>query len=156
MYVMNVEGANKKRILVDPLSSLDDWGPARRILYTDAEGHINTIKPDGSGKRLLSDEVGWAHSPSYSPDGSRIAFQHCRHSGCRFLVMKPDGSKRRLPGTTRPSDGPTWSPDGNRVLVPFFRIPEKRWDLKSYTTGGSSAWLTKMGGIREGAVWQAR
>ena len=155
LYVMKANGSNKERILAEALSSVDAGGPTRRILYTTADGHVGTIKPDGSAKRLLTTGDKWDHSPSYSPDGTRIAWQRCRRSHCRFLAIKPDGSKRRLSGTTRPSDGPTWSPDGSRVVVPFFRSAKKRWDLRLLMARGSS-WLTNRGGIREGAAWQAR
>lgn len=156
LYVMNADGSNKERILVDPLSSVDDWGPARRILFTTADGHIATIKPDGSRKRLLTSGDRWDHSPAYSPDGTRIAWQRCRRSDCRFFVMRPGGSTRRLSGITRPSAGPTWSPSADRLVVPFFRPARKRWDLRLLTVDGSSSWLTNRGGIRESAAWQAR
>jgi TolB protein len=156
LYVMKANGSDKKRILVDPLSSLDAWGPARRILYTTADGHVGTIKPDGSGNRILTGGDRWNHSPSYSPDGTQIAFQRCRRSDCRYFVMESDGSKRRISGSTRPSGGPTWSPNGNWIVVPFFRSGKKQWDLRLLTVDGSSRWLTKSGGIKESAAWQAR
>ena len=155
LYVMNANGSDKERILVGPLSSVDDWGPDRRILYTTADGHIGAINPNGSDNRLLTSGRRWNHSPSNSPDGTKIAFQRCRGSKCRVFLIQ-EGSKRRLSGTTRPSDGPTWSPDNQRIVAPFFRARKKQWDLKLLTTGGSSVWLTNSGGIREGAAWQSR
>jgi Tol biopolymer transport system component len=158
LYVMKADGSDKTRILVDPVTSVNVWGPAGRILYTTADGRIATIKPDGSSQRVLTT----GYWPSYSPDGSRIAFQRCPNStprDCRFFVMDADGSdERRISATTRPSGGPTWSPDGRRLVVPFFRPRKKQWDLRLLTTGGSSLWLTSRDGIRryDGAAWQAR
>ncbi|MQA99207.1 MAG: hypothetical protein GEU78_02765 [Actinobacteria bacterium] len=158
LYVMKADGSNKTRILVDPVTSVNDWGPARRILYTTADGRIATIRPDGSRRRVLTT----GYWPSYSPDGSRIAFQRCPNSTprkCRFFVMDADGSdKGRISATTRPSGGPTWSPNGRRLVVPFFRPRKKQWDLRLLTTGGSSLWLTRRGGISryDYAAWQAR
>ncbi|MGH2698675.1 MAG: TolB family protein [Actinomycetota bacterium] len=155
LYVMKASGSNKERILVGPLSSVDDWGLDGRILYTTADGHIGAINPNGSDNQLLTSGKRWNHSPSNSPDGTKIAFQSCRGSNCRFFLIQ-EGSKRKLSGITRPSDGPTWSPDGRRIVVPFYRATGKRWDLKLLETDGSSAWLTRRGGIREGAAWQSR
>ena len=157
LYVMGADGSDKRLILDDPVSSVDDWGPAHRILFTTADGHIGTVKPDGSRRRMLTRGRAWGHSPSYSPDGTRIAFQRCNRSDCRFVVMKRDGSdKHRISGATRPSDGPTWSPNGRRLVAPFFRPRKKQWDLKLLTLQGASTWLTHRGKIREGAAWQAR
>lgn len=156
LYVMDANGSNKDRILVSPLSGVDDWGPAHRILFTTAGGRIARIKPDGTEKQLFTGREKWNHSPSYSPDGTRFAFQRCSRSDCRFWMMRPHRSKRRISGTTRPSDGPTWSPDGASVLVPFFRRSMKQWDLRLLTMRGSSLWLTNDGGIREVGAWQSR
>lgn len=155
LYVMRANGFNKKRILAAPLSGVDDWGPDGRILYTTADGHIGAINPDGSDNQLLTSGKRWNHSPINSPDGTKISFQSCRGSSCGTFLIQ-EGFKRRLSGTTRPSDGPTWSPDGRRVVVPLFRSRMKRWDLKLLTFDGSSSWLTHSGGIREAAAWQSR
>jgi len=155
LYVMNANGSHKERILIDPLSGVDDWGPDGRILYTTADGHIGSINPNGSDNQLLTSGKRWNHSASNSPDGTKITFQGCRGSNCRTFLIQ-EGQVLGLSGTTRPSDGPTWSPDDEAVVVPFFRAHKKQWDLKLLTLDGSSVWLTESGGIREAAAWQSR
>jgi TolB protein len=155
LYVMKATGSNKKRILVDPLSGVNDWGPDGRILYTTADGHIGSINPIGTDNQLLTSGKRWNHSPSNSPDGTKISFQSCRGSSCRISLIQ-EGRVLRLSGITRPSDGPTWSPDDQRLVVPFFRARKKQWDLKLLTLDGASEWLTHSGGISEGAAWQSR
>jgi Tol biopolymer transport system component len=149
------DGSDKRRILAAPVSSVDDWNPAHRILFTTADGHIATIRPDGSRRRLLTSGRAWDHSPSYSLDGTRIAFQRCDRTDCRLVVMQGDGSdKHWIAGATRPSDGPTWSPNGRRLVANFFRPRKKQWDLRLLTLRRASTWLAHRGGIREGAAWQ--
>lgn len=76
-------------------------------------GDIWTIGADGTRARpLLRD----AYAPSWSPDGSRLAFVSRRSGDEEIYVARADGTavKRltRLPG---PDLGPAWSSDGRRL-----------------------------------------
>ena len=61
-------------------------------------------------------------SPSWSPDGGRIAFDSLRDGNGEIYVMNADGS-----GQTRLTDDPgfdgsaSWSPDGSRIAFQSFR-----------------------------------
>jgi Tol biopolymer transport system component len=54
------------------------WSPdGRRILFADGDGHLFTIRPDGSDRQLIPLQVAsrrYAGHPGYSPDGKRIVF----------------------------------------------------------------------------------
>jgi Tol biopolymer transport system component len=64
--------------------------------------------PAGGGPaRRLTD--GWARNPSFSPGGSRIAYE-CRGSIC---VVAADGSRRRR--LARFGSSPAWSPNGRWI-----------------------------------------
>src|SRR6188508_387922 len=55
-------------------------------------------------------------SPSWSPDGRRIAFYSDRDGNAEIYVMNADGSGvRRLTNTKADEGYPSWSPDGRTI-----------------------------------------
>ncbi|WP_249374751.1 amidohydrolase family protein [Streptomyces sp. I05A-00742] len=101
--------------------------------YRGGGFHIWTLRPDGSGLRQLTDGPWDDRGPSWSPDGTRIAFASERGgdpvTGSPYRVWTVDvrtGALTRvtgLPGQDGPlQDGawedfdPVWSPDGKRLL----------------------------------------
>jgi TolB protein len=82
------------------------------IFFADG---IRGIGPDGSGDHLLRDFG--AGDPSYSPDGTRIAWDDAtaQASPPRVHVSNADGTG----DTVLTADGngfdPSWSPDGSRI-----------------------------------------
>ena len=76
----------------------------------------------GATRRLTRNSLG-AGQPSWSPDGSRIAFESERpQTGYEpeLWLMNADGThpRRLFPTLTGASD-PKWSPDGNRLLITY-------------------------------------
>lgn len=72
---------------------------------------------DPAGERVLTDLPVRDGDPSWSPDGTRIAFESFRDGGSEMYVMNWDGTGvTRLtfngPGEDR---GSSWSPDGERI-----------------------------------------
>ncbi|MBA2332300.1 MAG: PD40 domain-containing protein [Actinobacteria bacterium] len=88
-------------------------GTGNPLLAFSSGGSIHTIALDGSGRRLL---IRRAYSPSWSPDGSRLAFVSSRSGDEELYVARADGSKiKRLTRIPGPDLSPTWSSDGRRL-----------------------------------------
>ena len=94
-----------------------------RILLVANPGsswQIYSIKPDGTDMQQLTnlpptDWEGWA--PSYSPDGTSVAFSYAPsdNGGFDIFVMNSDGSALTQITHDGLSAAPRWSPDGKRI-----------------------------------------
>ncbi len=83
----------------------------------DADCEIGVIGPDGRGQRRLTDNYFEEQGPTWSPDGTRIAFASNRGEGqYDIYLMRADGSKQRNI-TNSPGDDwdASWSPDGKKI-----------------------------------------
>jgi Tol biopolymer transport system component len=88
-----------------------------RIAFIN-ENALYTINPDGSGQMLLI-SGGMNQSPSWKPDGSKIAFGRRGITDTTFGIhtINPDGTGLQKISTDPSNDTqPTWSPDGNRIV----------------------------------------
>jgi Tol biopolymer transport system component len=91
----------------------------------DGDYAIYSMNADGSDQGRLTKEHGDTSSPagatfqidpSYSPDGSEIAFASARSGALDVYVMAADGSgTRRLTTGSGNESEPTWSPDGSEI-----------------------------------------
>lgn len=85
-----------------------------------ADYELYSINPDGSGLKQLTNNTSDDVYPSFSPDGSQLAFQAYRDGQAEIYKMNIDGSKpvrlTRNANKDRDYDGmPAWSPDGTRI-----------------------------------------
>lgn len=70
-------------------------------------------------------------SPTWSPDGQRIAFSSTRNRRLELFTMSADGSNQELlvqmPGAA--AMDPRWSPDGSRIA--FVYVPDQQQNERS-------------------------
>lgn len=92
-----------------------DWSPGGRwIAFTCGSSAIVLIRPNGLGEHVVSTGLTNVRSPSWSPDGKRLAFSAGAVDHSSIYVINITGThKRRL---TR-GRAPAWSP--NSTLIAY-------------------------------------
>ncbi len=157
IYVMNVDGSQKtliaERMIV---SSYLFWSPDGTRMVFDALSNagassIYLVNADGTKLTGLTNCTPFTcKSPSWSPDGKRIAFEfESRESfaaGPQLAIMNADGSQitplASAMGLLREI---TWSPDGKRIA-----LQDSCRSLRVITMEGAvSRALTECGGLAE-------
>ena len=128
------------------------WSARGGIVYSGSRGGILRIDPDGSPRRRLTNR--WGHhfhtdsAPEWAPDARHIVFNRTLgiEHDCIF-VMRADGTHvRRLRTPSIPGDdvGPSWSPNGRRILF------AGNGDLYSMRLDGSHVRRVTNGGSADG------
>ena len=89
-------------------------------LIAFSSGRVFTMNPDGTARTQIGDFTG--RDPTWSPDGSRLAFVREDSTGLdQIWVMDSDGRNVRQLTTLEsnsidnPKHGPKWSPDGQWI-----------------------------------------
>lgn len=89
------------------------------IVYSGFSGgqHIWVIQPDGAGAtQLTTFPRGLEYDPSWSADGTRIAFVHAE-ANTDVWIMNADGTgQTNLTSSAANETAPSWSPDGTKLL----------------------------------------
>lgn len=97
------------------------WSPDEKMVAVPAkvggEDAIYIIEiPSGKVKRKLKFGLDAIYSPTWSPDGKRIAFVGIEHGWSHLMVADADGKNRReLVSGPYAVRQPAWSPDGTML-----------------------------------------
>ncbi|MCG2590291.1 TolB family protein [Rhodohalobacter sulfatireducens] len=129
IFIMNADGSGKTNVTNTPTGEWwPDWSPngntiAFHVFETGIPGYISTIGIDGTGRSVLlqDDEVSFMN-PSWSPDGSKIAFRSNLESEISWEICVADADGSNPNCLTDLKDNqvthrfPAWSPDGSRLV----------------------------------------
>ncbi len=130
---------------------------ARWVEGPKAPSSLWQISVVGGAPRKLIDD---AKSPSFSADGSQIAFVRGPTTDQEIWLMQADGQKpRRITGGgKRMFVTPVWSPEGRRIAYVTSNYEPTHWDLSTrveildLATGRKETILSGVS-LRPGLVW---
>ena len=125
--------------------------PAQVRRYAD----IWRVAADGSGTpERLTTEDGDDRAATYSPDGTKLAFDSARDGTTRVYVMDADGSRPRRMTHGADDWGATWSPDGQWIAYGSWLpgLPDRQiWVMA--TDGSRQTQITNTPGPHSEPSW---
>ena len=124
IYVVRRDGSELRRVTSPEFTAEQPtWSPdGKRIVFsTDIEGQrkLFLMAPDGANAKAIPNTALGFYA-TFSADGQWLLFSAQdapRAPTTRVVLIRPDGSDRRLLGDSASSnEGPRWSTDGTRVI----------------------------------------
>jgi Tol biopolymer transport system component len=120
VFLSNIQGSSVSPIpLGNQKNSEFEFGPdgikiAYTIIKTDETNqHIYTMNANTTNKIQLT-SIGNNYAPSWSPNGTKIAFDSDRSGRREIYIMNADGTNQTML-TSEGGYEPKWSPDGKKI-----------------------------------------
>jgi Tol biopolymer transport system component len=102
LAVMNIDGSSRKTLYTGGNRDLFSvsWGHSDQIAFAaggvfqgpKAEVDLMVVRPDGSGLRKLTWDVGNNGFPAFSPDGKQLVFRSGREGFKNLYIINSDGA----------------------------------------------------------------
>ena len=99
------------------------WSPTSRTIATENSETLVLVQP-ARGRRVIVED---AHGPSWSPDGSRLAYT-ARCATCQraaIAIVQENGHRRHK---IAQGQSPAWSPDGKLIAFTGGEYREGDWN----------------------------
>lgn len=152
IYSININGDGLQRLTRD-IGSLyaPELSPSGELIVFAKSGDgLWVMKPDGDNPRPLTDRDDI--DPTWSPDGSMIAFASSRSGARQLFVMNADGSNiQQVTDLNNMGGRSSWSPDGTRLA--FYRGPAGDHNIYIINADGTGLVQLTNGGDNLGPSW---
>jgi TolB protein len=145
IYILDLKSRQATKVISGGINTYPAFSPdGKHLAFRRILGELNSevflANVDGSDAHNLTNHPAFDGWPSWSPDGSLIAFASNRFSSYEIFVMKPDGHDVQLVANT---DGrataPQWSRDGTTLFFPICHNIALGVDCQIYTAPAHAA-----------------
>ncbi len=124
-----------------------DVAPDGTMLVLEILGDLYTLPMRGGAATRLTSGMAYDSQPRFSPDGDRVVFISDRDGNENLWIINVDGSdakKLTKGGRKVEFASPSWSPDGQHVVVSRTTMGLRTFELWAYhVDGGKGVQLTK-------------
>jgi Tol biopolymer transport system component len=140
IWLLNTDGSARRKLTSENFYEYNpDWSPDGKKLAFSSNRELNDIYPahvytisvgadtNGTDLRQITTDPAYRDlEPSWSPDGSKIAFTRYSARGDgeifgKICIVNADGTELRvLRGTGGQDSHPSWSPDGSKIAFSGF------------------------------------
>jgi Tol biopolymer transport system component len=154
--IFAVRDGHENQLTENPADTEPSFSPDGRTIAFAREGHIYTVRPDGSGERRLTTGTALDSRPQISPNGRIVVFERRSAEGepANLYTVSVNGgaAKDLTPGPEEASEA-RFAPDGKTIV--FVRLTataggRPNADLYSIRPSGSGlARLTSTGRVDE-------
>lgn len=148
LSVMGADGRNRRVLrVIEPVIHSVAWSPDGETLAVSAARETTPDRParvaiyllpvNGQGPLRLAVQNGW--TPSWSPDGGRLAFtvEHPRGRWTVHAANRDGSGDVRLTAPEVDSGSPAWSPDGRSIAFDQFTDSNRRQQVFLMQADGS-------------------
>jgi TolB protein len=106
---------------------------AFRRMLGERNSEVFIANADGSDPRNLTGDPAFDGWPSWSPDGTQLAFASNRGGDYQIYVMSADGRDvRRVAETSGRATAPVWTRDGRSIYFPVCRKVDAGFDCEVF------------------------
>lgn len=159
LYLMDYDGRNQRKISAHKsISGYTDWSATGDAIayisyYSEAPG-IYYVDLKTSQKVPVFRDGTLNLSPTFSPDGQRIAFAHSSNSNIDIYICQRDNctAPQRITDSAGIDTNPSWSPDGRQIA--FTSSRSGRPNIYVMDIDGSNVRrISFEGDYNDGATW---
>ena len=112
--VMDLPAGTVTQIVPPGAFYFPHWSPDGKWIAFSGGTYLNSqiyvVRPDGTGLRRVTPGFGDLYEPSFSPDGTKLAFAQVYG---HLFIINFDGTNLTDLGVR--ASGPEWSPDGTKI-----------------------------------------
>ena len=138
IYVIDVATKQAQKIISGGVNTYPAFSPdGKRMAFRRMLGENNSevfiANSDGSDQRNLTNHPAFDGWPSWSPDGTKIAFASNRNRSYEIYIMDPDGKNvRRVASNEGRATAPQWGKDGKAIYFPICKKVDFKFDCEIY------------------------
>lgn len=125
VYLMRADGTDVERLTTTGANACPRFAPDGRRIALQAGDAVHLFDLKTRTLLPLTRESTTGSQPTWSPDGTRLAFMSARSGRSQIFTMNADGTDTKLLVTMARGGAvdPRWSPDGSRVA--FVHVPDE-------------------------------